>query len=123
MARRRFLIDRIPDKDLPRLQARMVQTFPLGMVKLVTLHDCAPFMETWPPDFDELVSVATRLLLLPGGPLVLEDGETTRLRSLGPYGRHPFARAWYAWSETWSGRPATNLCASTVWTARVWLAA
>ena len=84
MSRRRFLIDRIPDKDLPRLQPRMVQDFPLGMVKLVTLHDCAPFMETWPPDFDELVAVATRLLLLPGGPLVLEDGETTRLRSPGP---------------------------------------
>ena len=84
MARRRFLIDRIPDKDLPRLQPRMVQDFPLGMVKLVTLHDCAPFMETWPPDFDELVAVTTRLLLLPGGPLVLEDGETTRLRSPGP---------------------------------------
>ena len=82
MARRRFLIDRIPDKDLPRLQPRPIPT--LEMVKLVSLKDCAPFMETWPPDFDELVAVATRLLLLPGGPLVLEDGKTTRLRLPGP---------------------------------------
>ena len=80
MARRRFLIDRIPDKDLPRLQPRPIHTDPFGLVKLVTLKDCAPFMETWPPDFDELVAVATRLLLLPGGPLVLGDGKTTRLR-------------------------------------------
>lgn len=82
MARRRFLIDRIPDKDLPRLQPRPIPT--LDMVKLVSLKDCAPFMETWPPDFDELVAVATRLLLLPGGPRVLEDGKTTRLRLPGP---------------------------------------
>ena len=82
MARLRFLIDRFPDEALPRLQPRPIPT--LEMVMLVSLHDCAPFMETWPPDFDELVSVATRLLLLPGGPLVLEDGETTRLRSPGP---------------------------------------
>lgn len=82
MARRRFLIDRVPDKDLPRLQPRPIPT--LGMVKLVSLKDCAPFMETWPPVFDELVAVATKLLLLPGGPLVLEDGKTTRLRSPGP---------------------------------------
>ena len=78
MARRRFLIDRIPDADLPRLQPQPVPT--LETVKLVSLKDCAPFMETWPPDFDELVAVATRLLLLPGGPLVLGDGKTTRLR-------------------------------------------
>ena len=82
MARRRFLIDRIPDKDLPRLQPRPLPT--LGMVKLVSLKDCAPFMETWLPDFDELVAVATKLLMLPGGPLLLEDGKTTRLRSPGP---------------------------------------
>ena len=82
MARRRFLIDRIPDKDLPRLQPRPIPA--LEMVKLVSLKDCAPFMEAWPPDFDELVAVATRLLLLPGGPLVLEDGKTTRLRLPGP---------------------------------------
>ena len=78
MARLRFLIDRIPDKDLPRLQPRPIPT--LGMVKLVSLKDCAPFMETWPPDFDEVVAVVTRLLLVPGGPLVLGDGKTTRLR-------------------------------------------
>ena len=82
MARRRFLIDRIPDKDLPRLQPRSIHADPFGLVKLVTLKDCATFMETWPPDFDELVAVATRLLLLPGGPLVLGDGKTTRLRQL-----------------------------------------
>lgn len=82
MARLRFLIDRIPDKDLPRLQPRPIPA--LEMVKLVSLKDCAPFMETWPPDFDELVAVATRLLLMPGGPLVLEDGKTTRLRLPGP---------------------------------------
>lgn len=76
MARRRFLIDRIPDKDLPRLQPRPLPT--PEMVKLVSLKDCAPFMETWPPDLDELAAVATRLLLLPGGPLVLEDGVLTR---------------------------------------------
>ena len=82
MARRRFLIDRIPDKDLPRLQPRPIPA--TEMVKLVSLKDCAPFMGTWPPVFDELVAVATRLLLLPGGPLVLEDGRTTRLRLPGP---------------------------------------
>ena len=94
MARRRFLIDRIPDKDLPRLQPRPISA--LEMVKLVSLKDCAPFMETWPPDFDELVAVATRLLLLPGGPLVLEDGETTRLRLPGPDTPPPpaFERIW-----------------------------
>ena len=82
MTRRRFLIDRIPDKDLPRLQPRPIPA--LEMVKLVSLKDCAPFMETWPPDLDELAAVATRLLLVPGGPLVLEDGKTTRLRLPGP---------------------------------------
>ena len=82
MTSRRFLIDRIPDKDLPRLQPRPIPA--LEMVKLVSLKDCAPFMETWPPDFDELVAVATKLLLMPGGPLVLEDGKTTRLRLPGP---------------------------------------
>ena len=93
MARRRFLIDRIPDKDLPRLQPRPIPT--LEMVNLVSLKDCAPFMETWPPDFDELAAVATRLLLLPGGPLVLEDGETTRLRLPGPEKPPPaFERIW-----------------------------
>ena len=93
MSRRRFLIDRIPDKDLPRLQPRPIPT--LEMVKLVSLKDCAPFMETWPPDFDELVTVATRLLLLPGGPLVLDDGRTTRLRLPGPDKPPPaFDRIW-----------------------------
>ena len=93
MTRRRFLIDRIPDKDLPRLQPRPIPT--LETVKLVSLTDCAPFMETWPPDFDELVAVATKLLLLPGGPLVLDDGRTTRLRLPGPDKPPPtFDRIW-----------------------------
>ena len=93
MTRRRFLIDRIPDKDLPRLQPQPIPA--LETVKLVSLKDCAPFMETWPPDFDELVAVATRLLLLPGGPLVLEDGKTTRLRLPGPdKPPHDLERIW-----------------------------
>ena len=100
MARRRFLIDRIPDADLPRLQPQPVPT--LETVKLVSLKDCAPFMETWPPDFDELVAVATRLLLMPGGPLVLEDGKMTRLRLPGPDKPPPaFERIWA--SQTFRG--------------------
>ena len=79
MARRRFLIDRIPDEDLPRLKPRPTSGTDSVFVMLVSLRDCAPFMETWPPDLDELAAVATRLLLLPGGPLVLEDGVLTRL--------------------------------------------
>ena len=79
MARRRFLIDRIRDEDLPRLEPRPTSGTDSEFVMLVSLRDCAPFMETWPPDLDELAAVATRLLLLPGGPLVLEDGALTRL--------------------------------------------
>ena len=82
MARRRFLIDRIRDEDLPRLEPRPTSGTDSVFVMLVSLRDCAPFMETWPPDLDELAAVATRLLLLPGGPLVLEDGRTLRLRQL-----------------------------------------
>ena len=78
MARRRFLIDRIRDKDLPRLEPRTPAGTNSVFVMLVSLRDCAPFMETWPPDLDELAAVATRLLLVPGGPLVLEDGVLTR---------------------------------------------
>ena len=78
MARRRFLIDRIRDEDLPRLEPRPRSGTDGMFVMLVSLRDCAPFMETWPPDLDELAAVATRLLLLPGGPLVLEDGVLTR---------------------------------------------
>ena len=79
MARRRFLIDRIRDEDLPRLEPRPTSGTDSEFVVLVSLRDCAPFMETWPPDLDELATVATRLLLLPGGPLVLADGVLTRL--------------------------------------------
>ena len=79
MARRRFLIDRIRDEDLPRLKPRPTSDTDSVFVMLVSLRDCAPFMETWPPDLDELAAVTTRLLLVPGGPLVLEDGVLTRL--------------------------------------------
>ena len=79
MARRRFLIDRIRDEDLPRLEPRPPAGTDSVFVMLVSLRDCAPYLGTWPPDLDELVAVATRLLLLPGGPLVLEDGVLTRL--------------------------------------------
>ena len=78
MSRRRFLVDRIRDKDLPRLEPRSPAGTGSVFVMLVSLRDCAPFMETWPPDLDELAAVATRLLLVPGGPLVLEDGVLTR---------------------------------------------
>ena len=78
MARRRFLIDRLRDEDLPRLEPRLTSGTDSEFVMLVSLRDCAPFMETWPPDLDELAAVATRLLLVPGGPLVLEDGVLTR---------------------------------------------
>ena len=89
-------IDGIPDDALPRLLPRPlvstdtgVKIYDLqdkdkstttGFFVLVALTDCTPFLGTWPPDLDELVAVATRLLLVPGGPLVLEDGQTTRLR-------------------------------------------
>lgn len=102
----KWLIDRVPDEDLTRLQPRPM-LFSLvkarwitrdisyadlrrtgarclltnwGCLVLVSLRDCSPYLGMWPPDFDELVAVATRLLLVPGGPLILEDGETTRLR-------------------------------------------
>ena len=102
MARRRFLIDRIRDEDLPRLKPRPTSGTDSVFVMLVSLRDCAPFMETWPPDFDELVAVATRLLLMPGGPLVLEDGNTTRLRLPGPDKPPPaFERIWA--SQTFRG--------------------
>ena len=93
-------IDGIPDDALPRLLPRpLVSTdtgvkiydptdkdkpTTTGFFVLVALTDCAPFLGTWPPDLDELVAVATRLLLVPGGPLVLADGRTTRLRRHRP---------------------------------------
>ena len=84
MARLRFLIDRIQDEALPRLQPRPSKEYGDVVVMLVSLEDCAPFLETRPADIYELAAVATRLLLMPGGPLVLEDGKTTRLRLPGP---------------------------------------
>ena len=46
------------------------------------IRDILEKADCLPPDFDEVVAVVTRLLLVPGGPLVLEDGQTTRLRRL-----------------------------------------
>ena len=82
MTRRRFLIDRVPDEALPRFQPRPSKEYGDTVVMLVSLEDCAPFLETRPPDIYELAAVDTRLLLLPGGPLVLEDSRTMRLRML-----------------------------------------
>ena len=82
MARPRFLIDRFPDEALPRLEPRPSKEHGDVVVMLVSLEDCAPYLETRPADIYELAAVATRLLLLPGGPLVLEDGRTLRLRQL-----------------------------------------
>ena len=78
MTRLRFLIDRFPDEALPRLEPRPSKEYSDVVVMLVSLEDCAPFLETRPADIYELAAVATRLLLLPGGPLVLEDGVLTR---------------------------------------------
>ena len=93
-------IDGIPDDALPRLLPRPLaytetgtmtydpqdkdKSTTTGFFVLVSLKDCTPFLGTWPPDLDELVATATRLLLVPGGPLVLEDGRTTRLRRHRP---------------------------------------
>ena len=82
MTRRSFLIDRVPDEALPRLQPRPSKEYSDVVVMLVSLEDCAPFLETRPADIYELAAVATRLLLLPGGPVVLDDGRTMRLRKL-----------------------------------------
>lgn len=113
----KWLIDSIPDESLPRLRPRPMSfsfvkarwiigdisyadlrrmgarcpTTTWECLMLVSLRDCAPYLGMWPPDFDELVAVATRLLLVPGGPLILEDGETTLLRRPG-YGRTAFGR-------------------------------
>lgn len=65
-----FPIDQMPDESLPRLVARLRGC---GIV-LATLEDCAPFMSTSPLDADELCRVLTRLLIVPGGPLVAGDG-------------------------------------------------
>ena len=79
--KKKWPIDRIRDEALPRL---VPHRWPgaLHRVTLVSLKDCTPFLGAWPPDVDEVVAVVTRLLLVPGGPLVLEDGQTTRLRRL-----------------------------------------
>ena len=103
----KWLIDGIPDDALPRLLPRPLMYTETGAISydpqdkgmstatgffvLVSLRDCAPYLGTWPPDLDELVAVATRLLLVPGGPLVLEDGRTTRLRRHGK-GESAFGR-------------------------------
>ena len=64
-----YLIDRMPDESLPRLVARLRGC---GIVP-ATLADCAPFMTTLPLETDELWRVLTRLLTVPGGPLVDSD--------------------------------------------------
>lgn len=79
--RKKWPIDRIRDEALPRLMPHR-RPGALHLVALVSLKDCTPFLGTWPPDANEVVAVLTRLLLVPGGPLVLEDGQTTRLRRL-----------------------------------------
>ena len=79
--KKKWPIDRIRNEALPRLRPRAVPGAS-HLVALVALTDCAPFLGTWPPDFDEVVAAVTRLLLVPGGPLVLEDGQTTRMRRL-----------------------------------------
>ena len=79
--KKKWPIDRIRGEDLPRLAPHR-RPGARHLVALVSLKDCTPFLGTWPPDFDEVVAVVTRLLLVPGGPLVLEDGQTTRLRRL-----------------------------------------
>ena len=79
--KKKWPIDRIRNEALPRLVPHR-RPGALHLVALVSLTDCAPFLGTWPPDFDEVVAAVTRLLLVPGGPLVLEDGQTTRLRRL-----------------------------------------
>ena len=92
--RKKWPIDRIRDEALPRLAPHR-RPGALHLVALVSLKDCTPFLGTWPPDFDEVVAAVTRLLLVPGGPLVLEDGKTTRLRRL-PRRRNVFGcdRIW-----------------------------
>ena len=79
--KKKWPIDRIRNEALPRLVPRL-RPGAHHLVALVSLTDCAPFLGTWPPDLDEVVAVVTRLLLVPGGPLVLEDGQTTRMRRL-----------------------------------------
>ena len=79
--KKKWPIDHIRNEALPRLVPRL-RPGAHHLVTLVSLTDCAPFLGTWPPDFDEVVAVVTRLLLVPGGPLVLEDGQTTRMRRL-----------------------------------------
>lgn len=79
--KKKWPIDRIRNEALPRLVPHR-RPGALHLVALVSLKDCTPFLGTWPPDFDEVVAVVTRLLLVPGGPLVLEDGQTSRLRRL-----------------------------------------
>ena len=79
--KKKWPIDRIRSEALPRLVPHR-RPGSLHLVALVSLRDCAPFLGTWPPDANEVAAVVTRLLLVPGGPLVLEDGQTTRLRRL-----------------------------------------
>ena len=65
-----YLIDRIPDDRLPSLMPRLLGEDTV----LVTLADCAPFLSTFPLEYDELRHALVRLLTVPGGPLVSHDG-------------------------------------------------
>ena len=91
--KKKWPIDRIRNEALPRLVPHR-RPGASHLVALVSLKDCTPFLGTWPPDLDEVVAVVTRLLLVPGGPLVLEDGQTTRLRRLGRRSAFGCTRIW-----------------------------
>ena len=79
--KKKWPIDRIRNEALPRLVPHR-RPGALHLVARVSLTDCTPFLGTWPPDFDEVAAVVPRLLPVPGGPLVLAAGQTTRLRRL-----------------------------------------
>ena len=83
-----YLIDRIPDDRLPSLMPRLLGEDTV----LVTLADCAPFLSTFPLEYDELRHALVRLLTVPGGPLVARDGTpcgTLRTNLLWTYSDKP----------------------------------
>ena len=83
-----YLIDRIPDDRLPSLTPRLLGEHTV----LVTLADCAPFLSTFPLEYDELRHALVRLLTVPGGPLVARDDTpcgTLRTNLLWTYSDKP----------------------------------
>lgn len=83
-----YLIDRTPDDRLPSLTPRLLGKHTV----LVTLADCAPFLSTFPLEYDELRHALVRLLTVPGGPLVARDGTpcgTLRTNLLWTYSDKP----------------------------------